>query len=165
MNFILIIATTICGITDLKEKRIPNIITYPLLLYSLIYNIYHNNFKMAIIGFVVAFIIGFIGFCLNNLGAGDVKLMAAIGMLLGSEIMIRILFIASVLGLLWSLLFNLYKMIKSKTLKMKWNKFFSKLVTFNVMWKEYIKEFFYRKNKTYIPFGFFIAIAVIIIYL
>lgn len=165
MKLILISATSICGITDLKERRIPNIITYPLLLYSLIYNIYIGNFKIAIIGFTLAFVVGFIGLCLNNLGAGDVKLMSAIGMSLGTTLMIEIMFVAAILGLMWGLLFSIYKAIKTKSLKKKFTSLFYKVLSFNVLWKEYIKDFLLRKNKTHIPFGFFIALAVIIVYL
>lgn len=165
LKLILIGATSICAVTDLRERRIPNIITYPLLLFSLFYNIYINNIKAALLGFLLAFLIGFLGFFIGHLGAGDVKLMTAIGLSLGARVMIDVILLASILGIIYAILLNLYKLIKQESLKEKCVSFYKKLLTFNVLGGSYIKEFLFRKDKTHIPFGFFLAIALIIIYL
>lgn len=86
INLILIILLLTAAFFDMKEKRIPNFLTFPVMLAGLILNIITNGLSGIIFsfyGFLIGLVIFFIPFILGGMGAGDVKLMAAIGVLMG----------------------------------------------------------------------------------
>jgi prepilin peptidase CpaA len=81
---VLAVATTI----DIRERRIPNLLTYSAILVGLVLNFAFAGFegmqtsaKGAGVGFAMLFPLYF----LRWMGAGDVKLMMAIGALKGPE--------------------------------------------------------------------------------
>jgi len=90
------------GYTDLKERRIPNIITLPFLLIGLLFNLIAGQYKTTLIGFSIALVLGVIMWLLGGMGGGDVKLMAGIGAWLGVMAYFNILFMASIIGVIWA---------------------------------------------------------------
>ena len=100
----LIIVLIISSATDLRHRKIPNLLTFPslviaLLSYSFVGGI--EGFLFSFYGLATGFIIFFIPFVMGGMGAGDVKLMCAVGAVIGfSHTVVSILFIAIVGGLM-----------------------------------------------------------------
>ncbi len=78
-----------------------------MLLAGLIYSALTGRIIASLIGFAIGFGIMFFGFCLGQTAGGDVKLAGAIGVWLGTGIILAT-FIASLIGLAWSFI-RLYK--------------------------------------------------------
>lgn len=89
---------------DLQYGIIPNYFILILLSYALIINIYIagiDGLITSISGFAVGLVLFLIPFILRGMGAGDVKLVAAIGAVKGAEFtFVNVLVIAIVGGLI-----------------------------------------------------------------
>ncbi|WP_066387117.1 A24 family peptidase [Neobacillus mesonae] len=83
---LLLIVLFISLYTDLKSRKILNIVTLPTILFGIVYNIYNmgmEGFLFGGKGFLVGIGLLLIPYLLGGMGAGDVKLMTAIGTLMG----------------------------------------------------------------------------------
>ncbi|MFO7820345.1 MAG: prepilin peptidase [Halanaerobacter sp.] len=100
---------------DIKYGIIPNYFIGGLMLAGLIINIYQSGLagiSTSSLGFVVGLFLFLIPFILRGLGAGDVKLVAAIGAVKGARfIFVNALVIAIVGGLI-----SLFLLIKENRL-------------------------------------------------
>ena len=86
IKLILLISTITSLITDIKKRKILNVVTFPTILFGLIYHtlIYGiDGLLFSGKGFLVGLVVLLIPYLLGGMGAGDVKLMAAIGALTG----------------------------------------------------------------------------------
>ncbi len=86
-NIFLLILLCICVFTDLKSRKIYNIIIFPSLLLSLIVHLFSNGLPglwFSLSGFLVGLAILLIPYFMGGIGAGDVKLLAVIGALKGT---------------------------------------------------------------------------------
>lgn len=162
MEYILMSAAGVCAVTDYKFRKIPNLITFPLLILALSWNIYLGNWQLALIGFGVAFGIGFLGFATGHLGAGDVKLMAGIGAALGVNAFIEILLISTIVGLLYGLVSYIKRSLDDGSLKSKWINFKITFLNLKVFGKDVVVNFFKREERYPIPFGLCLAVGLII---
>ena len=73
-------------VTDLRSRRIPNVLTFGAAAAALVYGAVVGGWPgvaSAALGWVVGAAAFFIPFALGGLGAGDVKLLAAMGAWLG----------------------------------------------------------------------------------
>lgn len=115
----LMIVLIISSITDLSQRRIPNLLTGPtifiaLLIYCLISGL--DGFLFSLRGLAVGLVIFLVPYLLGGMGAGDVKLMSAVGAVLGvSHTLVALLFIAIAGGLI-ALGMMLYRGILKQTL-------------------------------------------------
>lgn len=86
---IVCVAAIACAI-DIRERRIPNWLTFGAALLGIGYQVYTHGiegFLTGGTGWLVGVAVFFLPFALGGLGAGDVKLVAALGAWLGpSEI-------------------------------------------------------------------------------
>lgn len=90
------------GIFDLRKGIIPNHLTFTLIASGLVFNIINGNAVMSVLGFGVAFAIGYFFWnFIGGIGGGDVKLIAGIGAWLGLYPLTVILLFSSLFGLLW----------------------------------------------------------------
>ncbi len=94
-------------VTDLRSRRIPNLLTYPLMLAGLGYHAALQGW--AGLGFSAAGLgLGFglllLPFLLGFIGAGDVKLLAAVGAWLGWPGVLLAFVFTTVLGGLYGLI-------------------------------------------------------------
>ena len=83
----LTIASLAC-VTDLRTRRIPNVLTFGAALAGLLYQFVSggvDGLGHATLGWLVGAVIFFLPFALGGLGGGDVKLLAALGAWLGPE--------------------------------------------------------------------------------
>ncbi|WP_102027451.1 A24 family peptidase [Salirhabdus sp. Marseille-P4669] len=84
---ILILILIISLITDIKERRILNIVTLPTIVFAFSYHFISSGLDgllFSVSGFFVGIGLLLIPFIMGGMGAGDVKLLAAIGALMGS---------------------------------------------------------------------------------
>ncbi|MDG5788473.1 A24 family peptidase [Evansella sp. AB-P1] len=88
IHFLLGVVLLISLVTDLMYRKIYNTITFPAMVFGFIYYIWTdgwNGFLFSGLGFLVGIGLLFIPFVLGGIGAGDVKLLAAIGALMGTS--------------------------------------------------------------------------------
>jgi len=133
------------GYSDLKVRRIPNFLTLPGILLGFILNFLLFGvigFRNSIIGFVIGFGFFLIFYLFGGMGAGDVKVMGAIGSLLGYPMVIQSLLFVALSGIA-IILVLLFPAI-----------FYSlKTMNFSNLWS---------LRKTYIPYGLAISIGTIL---
>ncbi|WP_312468865.1 prepilin peptidase [Neobacillus sp.] len=106
-SIILIIVLFICLITDIKKRKIFNVVTLPTIVFGFAYNISNKGMEGILFsgkGFLIGLGVLLIPYLLGGMGAGDVKLMTAIGTLMGASFMfysfIYTALIGGVIGLL-----------------------------------------------------------------
>lgn len=98
---ILLAVVSIAAFTDIKSRRIPNWLVLTGLLLGIALNWFlfgWGGLKSSLLGAAVGFGIYFAFYLLHAMSAGDVKLMAAIGSLVGPQFWIAIFFFTAVSG-------------------------------------------------------------------
>jgi len=81
-DIVMVLALSICLITDLRSRKIYNVVLIPTLLFGLFYNLAISGWpglEQSLLGLLAGLGILFIPFALGGMGAGDVKLLAVIG--------------------------------------------------------------------------------------
>ena len=92
---------SICLVTDLRWRRIPNVLTLPALGLGLILGFALGGWKgltSSAIGMGIGFGLMIVPYLAGGMGAGDVKLMAALGALLGYLSIIQVFFYTVLIG-------------------------------------------------------------------
>jgi prepilin peptidase CpaA len=92
---------TVAAVIDVRSRRVPNWLTLGLAIAGLIQaGLMGNGLGWAgsVRGLSVGFAVPFIFFAINALGAGDVKLLAAVGAWVGAKPILLIMLAAAVLG-------------------------------------------------------------------
>ncbi len=109
---VLIVAAYIDG----KELRVPNWITFPMVLSGLAYSLYAGglgNTESGLVGGLLGMIVGLACllplYAVGGMGAGDVKLMAGIGAWLGVKVTIYAFCVSTVVGAIIALGMVLYR--------------------------------------------------------
>lgn len=176
-NYILIGLVVLAVYFDLSIKKIPNVITFPVILWGLItYTIFGGfaGFKFTLIGFLVGLAILLIPFILGGMGAGDVKLLAAIGALMGWKFVLRTTVASGLVGGLIVIIYSIYKRklwitIKSAVGLILRPILFVLAASFNSKKLEKAHNYFSEQSvqyeKHYIPYGVAIGIGAIIVFI
>lgn len=100
-KIILLLVLLICLITDIKSRKILNIVTLPTIVFGLLYGVFTTGIEGVLFsgkGFLVGLFLLLIPFLLGGMGAGDVKLMAAIGALMGTSFVIYSFMYTAIIG-------------------------------------------------------------------
>jgi prepilin peptidase CpaA len=108
---LLIVILTIAVITDLLYHKIPNALTFPVIFYGLIYHIYlmgFDGFLFSAGGLLVGLALLLFLNIGGMMGAGDVKLMGAIGSILGPEGVFKAFLFTAVVGGIYALIVLAY---------------------------------------------------------
>jgi prepilin peptidase CpaA len=103
IEVVLIAAVATAAFTDLRWRRIPNWLTVStlavgFLLNALIFDPWWAGLLMAAKGFALAFGLNLVMYLLRMTGAGDLKLMAAIGALVGCSNFLGIFLFNALIG-------------------------------------------------------------------
>jgi prepilin peptidase CpaA len=107
INIILFIALAVSFVTDLKFRRILNIVTFPAILAGLMVHSMAQGwegFLFSGLGLMTGMATLLIPFLLGGMGAGDVKLMGAVGALMGTAFTLQAFVVVALIGGLISLL-------------------------------------------------------------
>lgn len=84
----LLLVVTLCAITDVLEHRIPNVVLLPALFLAFVFNSLLSGLPGlldCILGLALGFAMLFPIYFLGGTSAGDVKLLAVVGALLGTN--------------------------------------------------------------------------------
>lgn len=102
----------VAAIYDLRYRRIPNWLTLSALLFGVALNAAQfgwSGLAIALRGAGLALLIYFPMYALRGMGAGDVKLMAAVGATVGAAHWFRIFLLSSMLGALCAIPLLIFK--------------------------------------------------------
>lgn len=97
---ILLCYVLVCAVLDLRFGRIPNTLTYGGLLFGMALSMFPLTVGpgMAMAGAAFGFVPALVLFAFGGMGGGDVKLLAAVGALVGWPLMVDVLFYSIVVG-------------------------------------------------------------------
>lgn len=112
MTLILLVTASI---TDFRSKRIPNLLTYLTMAAGLTYHSVFNGIDGLIFssqGLGVGIALLFLPYLSGGIGAGDAKLMGAIGSLLGPKGVFYSFLFSAIVGGLYAIAVILYSSIK-----------------------------------------------------
>ena len=109
--FLVLLIAFIGALYDWKARRIPNWLTFGTLFLALVLNFL--DFKLhgllnSLIGFFTGIALLFIPYALGGMGAGDVKLLGAIGALVGYKSVILIFIYSAICGLFLGIIWILF---------------------------------------------------------
>jgi len=94
---------SISAIIDFRTQKIPNLITVPSVIIALLYHFVTNGIEgliFSLLGLGTGIGLLIIPYVLGGMGAGDAKLMGAVGAILGSKsVFVAFLFTALVGGI------------------------------------------------------------------
>jgi len=110
--FIALVLAITAAVWDIKQRRIPNWLTYPgigmgVVLRGLLFG--WSGLGSAVTGFLLAGGVMFLFFLVRAMGAGDVKLMAAIGSLVGPRHGVVVLLATAICGGVMAIVYALYR--------------------------------------------------------
>jgi prepilin peptidase CpaA len=94
-------AASLAAIVDLRYRRIPNWLTASLVLTGLVLNVWQfgwsgGGLALAGAGLGLAILLPF--YAVRAIGAGDVKLLAGLGALLGPQVLVSVAVYAALAG-------------------------------------------------------------------
>jgi prepilin peptidase CpaA len=119
IDVILVVLLLLCSFEDARNKIIPNKYTMPALLAGFVLmtmNSGLDGLRNSFLGFLLGFLIFFLPFIFGLMGAGDVKLMAAIGALKGFTFTAYSLLASGIAGGIMVIIYALYKKQLLKTI-------------------------------------------------
>jgi prepilin peptidase CpaA len=91
---------------DLRFHKIPNLLTYPTMCGAVVYHFVTNGSEGVLLstgGLVLGIAILIVPYLMGGMGAGDVKLMGAVGAVLGPKGVFIALIFAGILGGIYAL--------------------------------------------------------------
>ncbi|MBO1265987.1 prepilin peptidase [Proteiniclasticum sp. SCR006] len=119
MTMLLLILLSLAVYHDLKFRKVPNKITVPMALAGILLSVLHSGLEglvFSIVGHVFGLLIFIIPYMMGGMGAGDVKLMASIGALMGWRFTMWTALGAALAGGLMVVLYMTYKKELGNTL-------------------------------------------------
>jgi prepilin peptidase CpaA len=87
-DYILLILLLLALYFDLTQKKIPNFLTFPVMIYGLVSNLIlgkGGGLLFSLYGLLLGLALFFIPFAMGGMGGGDVKLLGAIGAMKGAQ--------------------------------------------------------------------------------
>ncbi len=105
--YLLIIVLLIAVTFDVRSHRIPNWLTFSAFIIAIIYNVWTKGFDgllFSITGLLVGIAVLIVPYLIGGMGAGDVKLMGAIGGFLGPKNVFLAFLCSAIIGGLYALI-------------------------------------------------------------
>jgi prepilin peptidase CpaA len=159
----LILVVITAGVYDILWRRIPNWVSFSGIVLGFGGNIFLSHwhgFKNAALGVGLGFLVYFCLYLLRGMGAGDVKLMAAVGAFSGPGNWVAILVLTAVLGAGCAIFLILSRGALSQTLVNIWH-ILRELAHFRAPYKSHEKIDVRNSSALRLPHGAVIALAVI----
>ena len=109
---ILLLSSILCisAIVDFRTQKIPNLITFPAMIIALIYHFFFNGLDGLIfsaLGLTTGIGLLIIPYMLGGMGAGDAKLMGAVGAILGSKGVFVAFLLTALVGGIYAIILTL----------------------------------------------------------
>lgn len=119
LHSVVLVIALISAYTDLRYRKILNLVTLPAMVLGLILQFSFFGFSgllSALLGFLIGFGFFFLFYIFGGMGAGDVKLMGALGILLGKTDIVYVIIFTGLFGLgVVIILFFPYLLVAIKT--------------------------------------------------
>ena len=111
-NLILGLISFTGGIYDVRLRKIPNWLTLGTFILVFLFNVFFvrsfHEIIHCLLGFFVGILLLLIPYIFGGMGAGDVKLLAAIGSIVGYKDIVLVFFYSTIcglfLGIIWLIL-------------------------------------------------------------
>lgn len=159
LTAVFVVAVIICGIIDYKKYIIPDIITLPLIVAGLVYQILNQGWQNIGFALAVGAVMIILGLLTGGVGGGDIKLIAAIALWMHPIDVLQILIISSLIGVVW----GIAKKIKTRGVNNIRNEYQQKLIMLQVLGIKSLNsegQIDYKYNV--VPFGTCLAIGTIV---
>jgi prepilin peptidase CpaA len=88
INYFLIALLALCAASDVRSNKIPNIVTIPFAIAAVTLHSFNNGldgFFFSTAGMATGIALLVLPYVMGGMGAGDVKLMGAVGSFLGAK--------------------------------------------------------------------------------
>ena len=120
---LVIVLVVSAAIIDVRSQRIPNYLTLPGCGIGLMYHVLasgKDGLVFSLLGLILGISLLLLFYVLGGVGAADVKLMGAIGALLGWEGVLKAFFFSAIIGGIYSIIVILRAHILRELLKNIW---------------------------------------------
>ncbi len=101
LDIVLVVVLLISLVTDIKERKILNIVLFPAMLIAFVYWFFTQGFNglwSSLAGFGLGLVLLLIPYLMGGMGAGDVKLMATVGAIKGSTFVFYAFLYTAIVG-------------------------------------------------------------------
>ncbi len=112
LDGVAVVVSVVAAAFDVTRRRIPNRLTYPTIIGAIVVRALlqrGSGLKAALLGGLLGGGLFVVFFLLRTMGAGDVKLMAAVGCLVGPAKSLQIVLAAAIAGGILALIFSVWR--------------------------------------------------------
>jgi prepilin peptidase CpaA len=106
INYFLVTLLALCAASDVRSNKIPNIVTIPFAIAAVAFHTFSNGldgFLFSTAGMATGIVLLGILYIMGGMGAGDVKLMGAVGSFLGAKATLGAFLFIALAGGIYSL--------------------------------------------------------------
>jgi prepilin peptidase CpaA len=135
----LAIVLTVAAVCDIRYRRIPNLLTYPMMAGGVVYHSFTNGtqgFLFGAGGLALGIVLLIVAYLIGGMGAGDVKLLGAVGSVLGPAGVFEAFVYSAVIGGIYAFAVIAWNGRLVATVKRYW-----------IM----LKTFFFTRRLFYVP--------------
>jgi Flp pilus assembly protein protease CpaA len=152
-------AILISGLIDAKKYIIPNVITIPLIISGVVYQIYHQGYINLVFATAVALIIIVLALLTKGgIGGGDLKLLTGLALWMELQHFLYVVLISSFIGIVW----GIAKKVKARGYEKVKEEYFQKMVLTHALGLKNGLEVSIEEelnNNDIVPFGACVALG------
>jgi prepilin peptidase CpaA len=119
IEYYLVLILIVCAVIDCYINKIPNLLTYPTIIFALAYNSFYHGIDgllFSIAGLFLGIIILGILYIFGVMGAGDVKLMGAVGAVFGPKNALNAFIFTGIIGGIYAMIVLVFRYKTSRKL-------------------------------------------------